>query len=381
MFWFTEEQKKIKSSVREFAVRKVAPLAQRVDKEQEIPLDIRKEMAQQGYLGRIMPKEVGGLGHGMVEFCIQSEELAWGSTAIAASTVASMLSQIPVMIFGSQEQVKRFSGPIARGEGIGSIGLTEPKHGSDFASLESSAVRDGNEYVLNGSKLYVDNTSVSQFFTVWVKTDVAAKPQYKGISTFVVERDRPGFKVDMVDDLIGLRGLGVGGFSYEDCRVPVENRIGEEGQGFYHAMSLLERGRTAAAAVTVGLAQAALDAAKDFAKKRIQFGKPIAEFQAMQWYIADMATAIEAARLLVFNAAKLIDNGGRNDREASMAKIFASDMCVDVTYKAVQIHGGRGCTKEWPVERMYRDSRIFTVGEGTVEMQRIIISRRELESN
>lgn len=378
MFGFTEEQNRLRESVREFTKRKVSPLAQQIDKDAEIPWELRKDLAKEGYFGRIIPREFGGLGQGQVEMAIQSEELAYGSATVATSSIASTLCQIPALLFGNSDQIKKFSTPILKGEATGSFGLTESKHGSDFASIESTAVREGNEYVLNGSKLFIDNTSVSQFFTVWVKTDTKVVPQHKGISTFIVERDRPGFKIDVINDLIGLRGLGVGGFSYKNCRIPVENRIGEEGKGFYIAMAVLERGRTGAAAI-VGVAQAALDAAKDYAKGRIQFGRPLVDFQAIQWMIADMATSVEAARLLVFNAARLLDAGGRHDREASMAKLFASEMCNDVTFKAIQIHGARGCTKEWPVERMYRDARIFTIGEGTAEMQRMVISRRELE--
>ena len=379
MIYMSEEQQKIRESVREFTQKRVTPLAQQIDKNADIPSNLRKELAQQGYYERIVPKEYGGLGQGQVELCIQQEELGRGSASVASTVLASVLGQTPMLLYGDKEQIERFAIPIMKGEAVGAFGLTEPKHGSDFASIESTAVRDGHEYVLNGSKLYIDNTSYAQFFTIWAKTDTAVVPKHKGISAFVVERDHPGFKIDMIDDLLGLRGLGVGGFSYRNCRVPAKNRIGEEGQGFYMAMSVLERGRTPVAAMNVGIAQAALDAAKDFAMHRIQFGQPIAEFQAIQWMIADMATSVEAARLLTYNAARLIDAGGRHDREACMAKLFAVETSFQTTHKALQIHGARGCTKEWPVERMFRDARIFSIGEGTVEMQRMVIARHELQ--
>ena len=380
MVEFTAEQKQLAESVRDFTRKEVIPIAQQVDQNNEIPWDFRKKMANLGYFARIVPKELGGQGLGVTELCIQEEELAYGSATIASSTMASTLFQTPLYLFGTKEQMERFMIPIQRGEAMGSFGLTEPKHGSDFASIESTAVRDGSEYVLNGSKRYIDNTAVSRFFTVWVKTDVNATPKHKGVSLFIVERDHPGFVIDEINDVIGLRGLGVGGFSYKDCRIPKANLVGEENQGFYYAMTTLERGRTPTAAICIGLAQAALDAAKEFAKSRVQFGQPIANFQMIKSKIADMATAIEASRLLTYRAAKLVDARIRSDREACMAKLLAAQTVMMVSSEAVQIFGARGCMKEFPVERFYRDARIFTIGEGTLEMQRLVIARRELES-
>jgi alkylation response protein AidB-like acyl-CoA dehydrogenase len=269
--------------------------------------------------------------------------------------------------------------PIAKGEAMGSIGLTEPDYGSDFASIVSDAHKEGDSYVLNGTKRYIDNTTISKFFIFWAKTDTEIRPKHKGISTFVVERDREGFEVDEINDVIGLRGLGVGGFTCKDVRIPKENLLGNEGEGFYHAMQLLERGRTPTAAICVGLCQASLDAAIDFAKKRVQFGKPISEHQMIQQKLADMAAYTDAARLLTYRAAHTIDQGERSDKEASMAKYVSALAAMFVTRESVQIHGARGCMKEFPVERMYRDARIFTIGEGTLEVQRITVARRLCE--
>jgi|YNPNPStandDraft_1061719.scaffolds.fasta_scaffold00795_18 butyryl-CoA dehydrogenase len=378
MIELTQEQKGFREDLKAFVRSEVIPIAAEVDLKNEIPWDFRRRLASKGYFGTIVPKELGGRGGGQVDLCIQEEELAYGSASIASSTLASILCQTPFYLAGTKEQKERFMVPIQRGEAMGSIGLTEPNHGSDFASIESTARREGDSYVLDGTKRYIDNTSVSRYFIFWAKTDLHARPKHKGISTFVVERDREGFHVDELNDVIGLRGLGVGGFTCKGVRVPQENLIGKEGEGFYIAMQLLERGRTPTAAICVGLSQAALDAAVDFAKKRVQFGKAIAEHQLIQNKIAEMATQTDAARLLVYRAALLIDRGQRSDKEASMAKYFSAETAMMVTREAVQIHGARGCMKEFPVERMYRDARIFTIGEGTLEIQRITVARRIL---
>ncbi len=378
MIDLTQEQIAFRNELKAFVLSEVIPLAAEVDAKDEIPWEFRKRLASKGYFGTIVPKELGGRGGGQVDLCIQEEELAYGSASIASSTLASTLCQTPFYLAGTEEQKRDFMLPILRGEAMGSIGLTEPNYGSDFASIESTARKEGGHYLLNGTKRYIDNTSVSRYFIFWAKTDPKARPPHKGVSTFVVEREREGFRVDELNDVIGLRGLGVGGFTCKDVRIPEGNRIGGEGEGFYIAMRMLERGRTPTAAICVGLAQGALDLAVDFAKKRVQFGRPIAEHQLIQNKIADMATWTDAARLLTYRAALLIDSGQRSDREACMAKYFSAEAAMLVTREAVQIHGARGCMKEFPVERMYRDARIFTIGEGTLEIQRITVARRVL---
>jgi len=376
MIELTQEQTKFREELRIFTENEIKPFAVEVDAKDEIPWELRRRIASKGYFGTIVPKELGGRGGNNVDLCIEEEELAYGSASIASSTLASILCQTPFYLEGTNEQKRKYMVPILHGEAVGSFALTEPNHGSDFGSIESYAVPNGSFYTLNATKRYIDNTSISKYFIVWAKTNLKAEPPHKGISTFIVERDQPGLQVDVLDDVIGLRGLGVGGFTCKDVRVPRENLIGAEGQGFYIAMRLLERARNATAAICVGLSQAALDEAVNFAKKRIQFGRPIAEFQMTQQKIADMAVRTDAARLLTYRAAKNIDNGSRSDKEACMAKLYSAEAANFVTSMAVQIHGARGCMKGTPVERMYRDARIFTIGEGTVEMQRLIIARR-----
>ena len=379
MFDFTEEQEKFRSSLKKFVQDEVVPIAAQVDHEDEIPWSFRKKLAEFGLYSTIVPKKFGGKEWGQVELCIQEEELSYGSATIAASTLASTLCQTPFYLVGTDEQKKKYMVPIAKGEAMGSIGLTEPNIGTDFASIESIAKKDGDAYIMNGTKRYIDNTSVSQFFIFWAKTDTDIRPKYKGISTFVVDRDQEGFEVDEINDVIGLRGLGVGGFTCKDARIPKENLLGKEGEGFIHAMRMLERGRTPTASICVGICRSALDAAVDFAKKRIQFGKPIAQHQMIQQKLADMAAYTDAAKLLTYRAASQIDAGGRSDKEASMAKYVSALAGMFVTREAVQIFGARGCMKEFPVERMFRDARIFTIGEGTLEVQRMTVSRRLCE--
>jgi butyryl-CoA dehydrogenase len=379
MFDFTAEQEEFRQSLKHFVQEEVSPIAAKVDRDDEIPWELRRKIAAFGLNGTIVPQEQGGKGWGQVELCIQEEELAYGSPSIASSTLASTLCQTPFYLVGTKEQQERFMVPIAKGEAVGSFGLSEPGYGSDFASIVSTARKEGDGYVLNGTKRWIDNTTVSEYFMVWVKTDTEIRPKHKGISTFVFTRDDEGFEVDQIDDLIGLRGLGVGGFTFKELRVPKENMLGPEGEGFYIAMKLLERGRTPTAAICVGLCQAALDDAIAFAKKRIAFGKPIAQHQMIQQKLADMAAYTDAARLLTYRAAYKIDQGGRCDKEASMAKYVSALAAMFVTREAVQIHGARGCTKDFRVERMSRDARIFTIGEGTLEIQRQIVAKRLCE--
>ncbi|MCZ7526512.1 MAG: acyl-CoA dehydrogenase [Acidimicrobiia bacterium] len=263
---------------------------------------------------------------------------------------------------------------------MGTIGITEPNAGSDAVAMSMTAALDGDTWVLDGQKRLIDNTSVAQVFLTWAKTDPSADPPHRGVSAFVVERDAPGFEVDTVYHTLGLRGLGVGSYTLDGCRIPAGNLIGEENRGWYYLMRMLEIGRTATASLCVGLAQAALDTAKAYALERRAFGTTLSGIQAIQFKVAEMAVRVDTARMLVYRAARLIDAGDRSDRESSMAKFWAADAAFYVANEALQILGGIGCTDEAPVERYLRDARIFLIGEGTGEIQRLVVARRELEA-
>lgn len=378
-FEFSADEQELAASCKEFALNELAPLDAQIDRDAAIPDELRLRLSQQGYLARIIPEEFGGLGGSVTDLCLQEEHLSYGSITVAASTLATNLCLTSIVLFADKAQQERLLPPIRDGRWIGTIGITEPSAGSDAAAMASTAVQDGTSWVLNGSKRLIDNTSVAQVFLTWAKTDPEAQPRHRGISAFVVERDSPGFVVDTVYDVIGLRGLGVGAYSMHDCRVPLENLVGEKGQGWYYLMRMLEIGRTATGAMCVGLAQAAFDVAKAYAIERHSFGKPLSELQAIQLKIADMAVRIDTARMLVYRAARLIDAGERSDRESSMAKFWTAETAFYVANEAVQILGGIGCTSEAPVERYLRDARIFPIGEGTTEIQRLVVARREFD--
>ena len=378
-FEFSPEERRLAAECREFAAAELAPLDAQVDREALIPPELRLRLAEQGYLARIIAPEHGGLGGSVTDLCLQQESLAYGSITVASSVMATNLCLTPIVLFGDAGQQARFLPPIREGRWVGTIGITEPNAGSDAAAMSMTARREGDDWVLDGSKRLIDNTSVAQVFLTWAKTDPEAQPRHGGISTFIVERDRPGFVVDAIYDVIGLRGLGVGAYSLHDCRIPAGNLIGEPGEGWYHLMRMLEIGRTATGALCVGLAQAAFDAATAFALERRTFGRPLGEHQAIQLKIAETAVRVDTARMLVYRAARLIDAGERSDRESSMAKFWAAEAALHAANEAVQIFGGIGCTSEAPVERYLRDARIFMIGEGTSEIQRLVVARRELE--
>lgn len=378
-FEFSPAEREIADSCRAFALAELAPVDAQVDREAAIPEDLRLRLAAEGYTARIIPVEHGGLGGSVTDLCLQQEHLAYGSITVASSVMATNLCLTPIVLYGSLSLQERFLPPIRDGRWVGTIGITEPEAGSDAAAMATTAHRDGDEWVLNGSKRLIDNTTVAQVFLTWAKTDPQVEPRHRGISTFVVERDRPGFVVDKIYDVIGLRGLGVGAYSLHDCRVPDDNLVGEVGQGWYHLMRMLEIGRTATGALCVGLAQAAFDAAKAYALERRTFGRALSEHQAIQLKIAETAVRVDTARMLVYRAARLIDAGERSDRESSMAKFWAAEAAFHAANEAVQIFGGIGCTSEAPVERFLRDARIFTIGEGTSEIQRLVVARRELD--
>lgn len=378
-FEFSPSERSVAESCRAFAREKLSPIDAQVDRDAEIPEGLRLDLAGEGYTARIIPEYLGGLGGTVTDLCLQQENLAYGSITVASSVMATNLCLTPIVLFGSEELRERYLPPIRDGRWVGTIAITEPGAGSDAAAMATRAVRDGDSWVLNGTKRLIDNTSVAQVFMTWARTGAETTPPHQSFSAFVVDRDAPGFQVDAVYRLLGLRGLGVGAYSLRDCRVESGNLVGEEGRGWYYLMRMLEIGRTATAALCVGLAQAALDAAKAYARERRSFGSPLAHIQAIQLKVAEMAVRVDTARMLVYRAARKIDADQRSDRESSMAKFWAADAAFFVANEAVQIYGGIGCTDEAPVERYLRDARIFMIGEGTGEIQRLVVARREFD--
>ena len=374
---FTAEHEMIRKMVRDFAERDVAPLAAELDEKGEVPFENIKTMGRLGLLGLTAPEEYGGCGADTISYVIAIEELAkaCASTAIVMA-VQNSLVNYGLVQFGTEEQNQKYLTKLATGEWIGAFALTEPGAGSDAAAQRTTAVRDGDFYVLNGSKHFITNGGFADVVIVFAMTDKSKGA--RGISAFIVEKSFPGFSVGTVEHKMGIRGSNTCELIFEDCRVPAENLLGEEGQGFRIAMIALDAGRIGVGAQAVGIAQAAFEAAVEYAKTREQFGAPIASLQAIQWMIADMATRIEAARLLVYEAALKKDAGERFTKEASMAKLFASETADFVVDCALQIHGGYGYMKEYPVERYYRDARITRLYEGTSEIQRLVIANQVL---
>jgi alkylation response protein AidB-like acyl-CoA dehydrogenase len=377
-FELTEEQSMIREMVRDFAENEIMPIAADVDKEGRFPEENFKKMGELGILGLPWPEEYGGAGADTVCYAIAAEEIsrACGSHGLSYAAHVSLGSS-PIYLFGTEEQKKKYLTPLARGEGLGALGLTEPEAGSDAGSTKTTAVLDGNEWVINGAKSLITNGPVARSVILVAKTDPSAKGSY-GISTFIVETDTPGFVVGKHEDKMGLRGCPTSQLFFEDCRIPKENLLGKEGDGFKQILQVLDGGRISIGSMALGLGQAALEAAIDYAKERYQFGRPISRFQAVQWMIADAATRIEAARLLVYQAACLEDEGKRFTKEAAMGKLFASEAAELACFNALQIHGGYGYTKDYPVERFYRDNRLTQIGEGTSEIQRLVIARQVL---
>ena len=373
-YQLNEEQKMIQAMVREFARDVVLPTAAERDRSGEFPADNLRQMGELGLMGMNVPPEYGGAGVDTVSYSLAMQEIAYAcaSTAVVMS-VHNSVACGPIYIFGSEYLKETYLKPLAAGKMIGSFALTESGAGSDPVSQKTKAVRDGDSYIINGTKVFITSGDNAKVTVVTAYTDMANK--YRGISAFVVEKGTPGFHVGKKEDKMGLRASDTVELIFEDCRVPAENLVGGEGDGFIIAMASLDGGRIGIASQSVGLAQACLDAAVNYAKERVQFNKPISQFQGIQWMIADMATQIEAARLLTFNAAAMRDRGEKFSAAASMAKVFASEMANKAAYQALQIHGGYGYMKEFPVERYYRDARVFTIYEGTSEIQRRVIAK------
>ncbi|MEA3435389.1 MAG: acyl-CoA dehydrogenase [Thermodesulfobacteriota bacterium] len=369
----TDEQLMIQTMVRDFAREVIAPTAAERDKTKEFPGDNLKQLGELGFMGMMVPPEYNGSGADTISYVLALSEVAYScaSTAVVMSVHNSIVCE-SILKYGTEDQKQRFLKPLATGEIIGAFALTEPNAGSDPVRQTAKAVRDGDSYILNGTKRFITTGKNAGVVIVTVKTDETKR--HKGISAFLVKKGTPGFTVGPLEDKMGLRGSDTVDLLFEDCRVPAEDMLGEEGEGFKIAMTGLDGGRIGISAQSVGVAQAALDAAVQYAKEREQFGQSISRFQGLRWMVADMATNIEAARQLMLSASAMKDRGENYTAQASMAKLFSSEMVNKVTATALQIHGGYGYIKEYPVERYYRDARVFTIYEGTSEIQRIVIS-------
>jgi len=374
-FELSEEQRLVRDMVRDFAQNELVPRAAEVDKTEEFPADNIRKMAGLGLLGLPYPEKYGGGGGDYLSYAIAVEEVAraCGSTALIYAAHVS-LGCGPIYYFGSEEQKQKWLPWLCSGKGLGAFGLTEPEAGSDAGSTRTVAVRDGDCFVLNGSKMWITSGAIADVIVATAKTDPSAGT--RGISCFLVEKGTPGFIPGKNEPKMGLKGSVTSALSFEDCRIPAGNLLGREGEGFRQMLVTLDGGRISIGAMALGLAQAALDLAIKYAKERRQFNQPIASFQAIQWMIADMATEIDAARLLIYRAAALKDAGQPFSKEAAMGKLYASETAERAAFKAVQIHGGYGYSREYPVERIYRDQRLCSIGEGTSEIQRLVIARQ-----
>jgi butyryl-CoA dehydrogenase len=374
-FSLTEEQKMLQAMVRDFAAKELEPIAAQIDEEARFPAESVKKMAELGLTGIGLPEEYGGSGGGAIEFCIVIEEISRVCAATGTILLASSgLAVEPIYLHGNEEQRRRFVTPVASGEKLAAFALTEAGAGSDPASMETTATRHNGGYLLNGTKVFITNGAEAGIFLVFATLDRSLR--HKGITAFIVERDTPGFSVGKHERKLGIRASSTVELTFEDCFVPEENRLGGEGEGFKIAIGAIDASRVVVAAQALGIAQGAFDKALAYAKERQQFGQPIANFQAIQWMLADMATQIDAARLLTYRAAYLQDKGLPFIKEASMAKVFAAETSSFVTNKAIQIHGGYGYIKEHPLERYLRDAKITEIYEGTSEMQRMTIARQ-----
>ncbi|HOQ39794.1 MAG TPA: acyl-CoA dehydrogenase [Fervidobacterium sp.] len=372
-YLLTKEQILARELFRTFAEKEVKPLAQRVDEEEYFPYETVEKMSKLGMMGIPFPKELGGAGGDYLTYVMAVEELGrvCGTTSIILSAHTSLCCD-PIYRFGTLEQKEKYLKPLARGEKLGAFALTEPNAGSDAGNQQTVAKLDGDFYILNGSKIFITNGGTADVFIIFAMTDKSKGT--RGISAFIVEKDFDGFKIGKVEEKMGIRGSSTTELIFEDCKVPKENLLGSEGMGFKIALQTLDGGRIGVGAQALGIAQGAIDEVLRYVKERKQFGKSIGAFQGLQWYIADMITETEAARLLVYNAAMKKDRGILTSADAAMAKKYASDVAMKVTTQAVQIFGGYGYTKDYPVERMMRDAKITQIYEGTNEVQKMVIA-------
>jgi len=379
-FALDEELRMFQKMFRDFAQNEIAPLAETLDKEERPPLETLKLAAEQGFLGAPFPEEYGGSEIGTIGYCMMLEEI--GKVCMSTATIIEVHTSIAAMCIyldGTEEQKQTYLEPLALGEKMGSFALTEPGAGSDAAGVQTTAVRDGDDYILNGNKIWIINGGIAEIFVVFAKTEPAKKQERgaRGITAFIVEKDTPGFTVGRSEKMMGLRGVPVATLFFDDCRVPAANVLGGEeklNQGFVTAMKALDYGRLSVGAICLGVAQGALEAGVQFACEREQFGVPIALKQAIQNFIADAATEIEALRYLVYHTAWLVDQGQKYSKEAAMVKLFGAEVAGRVVNNMLQTHGGYGYIKDYPIERMYRDVRASRIFEGTSEIQRFVIA-------
>jgi len=373
-YFLTEEQIMIRDLARKFADEKIRPVAARYDESGEFPWEIMESLAGMDFFRIYLDAEFGGLGMGNMGLVLVTEELSKACGGIALGFAATALGTMPILLFGSNAQKKKLLPDLASGKKLAAFGLTEPDAGSDVTNMKTTAKRDGDSYVLNGVKHFITNGGVAKIYTIIASTDPSKGS--RGASAFIVEEGTPGFSYGKREHKMGIRASTTCELIFEDCRVPKENLIGKEGMGFPIALRTLDRSRPGVAAQALGIAQGALDHALEYARKRIQFGHPISSFQAIQFKFADMGTKIEAARALIYSVARMVDAGAKDfAKEAAMAKLFASDVAMEVTTEAVQIFGGYGYMKEYPIEKYMRDAKITQIYEGTSEIQRNTIGR------
>jgi alkylation response protein AidB-like acyl-CoA dehydrogenase len=376
-FALTDEQEQLRKEIRDFAAREIAPNVMRWDEASEFPHEVVKKLGEMGLMGVIFPVELGGAGLGYVDYALAVEELSAvdGSIGIIVASHNSLCSN-HIFVAGNEAQKSKYIPLLASGKWLGAWGLTEPGSGSDAGSARTSAVRKGDRWVLNGNKTFITNGHYADISVIIAVTDRSQGT--RGLSAFVVEKGTPGFRPGKKENKLGLRASDTSELIFEDCEIPAENLLGNEGEGFIDSMRILDGGRISIAALSLGIGRGAYDAARNYVKQRHQFGKAISEFQGIQWKLADMATQLDAARLLTQRAAVMKDSGQKTTLESSMAKLMASEVAVRVCDEAVQLHGGYGFIKDYPVEKFYRDVKLCTIGEGTSEIQRLIIAREIL---
>jgi alkylation response protein AidB-like acyl-CoA dehydrogenase len=377
-FTLTEDQEALRREIRDFAAREIAPNVLRWDEASEFPHDVVRQLGQMGLLGVIFPPEYGGAGLGYTDYMLAIEELSAvdGSIGIIVAAHNSLCTN-HIFLAGSEAQKKKYVSKLATGEHLGAWALTEPGSGSDASAARTTAVRRGDQWVLNGNKTFITNGHYADISVIIAVTN--KEEGTHGLSAFIVEKGTPGFRPGKKENKLGLRASDTSELIFEDCSIPAENLLGKEGEGFVDAMRTLDGGRISIAALSLGIGRGALDASVKYVKQRKQFGKAIAEFQGIQWKLADMATELDAARLLTLRAAVLKDAGKRVTQESAMAKLYASEVAVKICNEAVQLHGGYGFIKDYPVEKFYRDVKLCTIGEGTSEIQRMVIGREILK--
>jgi alkylation response protein AidB-like acyl-CoA dehydrogenase len=376
-FHLTDEQEQLRKEIRDFAEREIAPNVSRWDENSEFPLEVVQKLGEMGLMGMIFPVELGGSGLGYSDYALAVEELSAvdGSIGIIVASHNSLCTN-HIFVAGNEEQKRKYIPLLASGKWLGAWGLTEPGSGSDAASARTTAVRKGDRWVLNGNKTFITNGHYADVSVIIAVTDRSKGT--RGLSAFVVEKGTPGFRAGKKENKLGLRASDTSELIFEDCEIPAENLLGLEGEGFIDSMRILDGGRISIAALSLGIGRGAFDAARKYVKERHQFGKAISEFQGIQWKLADMATQLDAARLLTQRAAVMKDAGEKTTLESSMAKLMASEVAVRICDEAVQLHGGYGFIKDYPVEKFYRDVKLCTIGEGTSEIQRLVIAREIL---